>query len=126
MRISDAIPLTEAQVLESLKSILHPLQSAGVLSFRRIYSGGIPYKRGTGYGIRPNTGMVGFADLLIFLLGGKVLHVELKSSTGRLRPEQKAWQLELEGLGHTYAVVRSPAELRDLLVAHGVSHWSLG
>jgi hypothetical protein len=50
---------------------------------------------------------VGVADFTIFLPGGKVVCLEVKSATGKLSEAQLAWSKEMEMLGHTVHVVRT-------------------
>ena len=50
---------------------------------------------------------VGVHDFTIFLPGGRVLCIECKTRLGKLTPEQLAWKLEMEMLGHAVHVVRS-------------------
>lgn len=54
----------------------------------------------------------GTPDILIVLSPtGKLCGVEVKSPTGRLRPEQEAFGRNLEAAGGAYLVVRSLADL---------------
>lgn len=48
-----------------------------------------------------------------------VLWIECKSETGRQRPEQKEFQAEVEGKGHSYLIVRKPEDLIGWLKEHG-------
>jgi DNA-binding HxlR family transcriptional regulator len=54
-----------------------------------------------GMGVHP-----GFADLIV-LSGGRVLFLELKSRTGRLRPDQRAFRDAVQAQGFGWALVRS-------------------
>ena len=55
-------------------------------------------------------GTPGAADLLGLLQGGRFLAIEVKSATGRLTPEQRAWGEMVQRFGGTYLVVRSVEE----------------
>lgn len=63
--------------------------------------------------------MVGFPDLLVYASGGRVGHIEVKSSTGRQLPSQKAVEAWLGTLGHQYAVCRSVDDAAAALDAWG-------
>lgn len=60
---------------------------------------------------------VGAHDITAFLPGGKVMCIECKSKGSKLRPEQLAWKLEMERLGHTVHVVYSFAEFQAALAS---------
>jgi len=63
---------------------------------------------------QPSSIQVGCSDFpIIYLPGGKFVIVEVKAKNGKLKPEQLAWNLELEMLGHTPKVVRSMDEYRE-------------
>ena len=56
------------------------------------------------------TASVGVPDFVVALPAGRVVWVECKSATGKLRHEQAAWLAALRSLGHTAEVVRSLPE----------------
>lgn len=56
----------------------------------------------------------GLPDLII--VGRSVLWAELKSSTGRLKPEQRRWKYALEDAGQEYRLW-TPRHLRDGTIA---------
>lgn len=60
----------------------------------------------------------GFADLLV-LSQGKVMFLEVKSSTGRLRPAQEAFRDAVTQQGFGWALVRSVDDAVGALRAHG-------
>jgi hypothetical protein len=64
---------------------------------------------------RRTTCIVGQTDCIIAVPGGRTLWLELKTRTGKLRPEQAAAQAWLLKLGHRHAVCRSPAEIEAAL-----------
>lgn len=68
---------------------------------------------------RPSTVGVGAPDFVIFADGGRVLVVECKSGTGKQSTPQKAVEVWLSQLGHTYHLVRSMEEF--YLVAKGAN-----
>jgi hypothetical protein len=60
----------------------------------------------------------GLPDLVIGVRQGLVLAVELKSWSGKLRPEQEVW---LSCWGAEGCVVRSTGELLDVLKTYGAA-----
>jgi hypothetical protein len=66
-----------------------------------------------GMGVHP-----GFADLIV-LSGGRVLFLELKSRTGRLRPDQRAFRDAVQAQGFGWALVRSLDDALGALADHG-------
>jgi hypothetical protein len=55
-----------------------------------------------------NTGMTaGEPDLRVYARLGRILFIELKTSTGRLRPEQVERHKALRGIGHRVEVLRA-------------------
>lgn len=66
-----------------------------------------------GMGVHP-----GFADLVV-LSQGKVMFLEVKSSTGRLRPAQEAFRDAVTEQGFGWALVRSVDDALGALRAHG-------
>src|SRR5438876_11763707 len=60
---------------------------------------------------------IGEFDLTVLADAGRVFHVELKSKSGKLRPEQAALHAWAKKLGHSPAVVRSMAEFVALVDA---------
>lgn len=68
-----------------------------------------------GMGVHP-----GFADLVV-LSQGKVIFLEVKSSTGRLRPAQEAFRDAVTQQGFCWALVRSVDDAIGALRAHGIA-----
>jgi len=61
----------------------------------------------------------GIPDLLIYLPEGKVLNLELKKPSGGVQSEhQKEIESELKQLGHTYELVTSKEQVKQLLIEH--------
>lgn len=58
----------------------------------------------------PTTQSPGLPDFIILADGGRLLLVEAKSRTGKLRPEQQAFALAASMLGHKVHLVRSLQE----------------
>ena len=63
--------------------------------------------------------MIGFPDLLVYASGGRIGHIEVKTTKGRHEPSQIAVQCWLEGLAHHYAVCRSIDDVAAALEAWG-------
>lgn len=57
----------------------------------------------------------GVADILGCLPGGRLLAIEVKSSTGRLSPEQRAFLDEIAGLGGLAFMARSIDDVKRVL-----------
>ena len=61
----------------------------------------------------------GVQDLTIYLPEGQVLNLEFKRPKGGGQsPDQKIIELKLKQLGHNYELVRSTAEVFDLIAEH--------
>lgn len=60
----------------------------------------------------------GVQDFTIFLPNGKTLLIEAKARNEKLKPDQLAWKLELERLGHTVHCVRNFDEFKQLIPNH--------
>jgi len=73
-----------------------------------------------GMGVHP-----GFADLVV-LSQGKVMFLEVKSSTGTLRPAQEAFRDAVTQQGFAWALVRSMDDTDAALRAHGFATRSFG
>ena len=65
-----------------------------------------------GMGVHP-----GFADLIV-LSGGRVLFLEVKSQTGRLRKSQEVFRDTVCGQGFAWALVRSVDDALGALADH--------
>lgn len=57
----------------------------------------------------------GAQDFTIFLPHGRTLCIECKAKDGKLSPDQLAWRLEMEMLGHTVHVIQSMGEFLKLV-----------
>jgi hypothetical protein len=94
--------------LLTLKRIWHWRQNAGA----------IPLKDG---GYRKFVGLKGIADVLCVLSPqGRLLGIEVKAASGKLRPDQRAFGERLKAAGGLYCVVRNVRELQTFLEANGV------
>jgi len=56
--------------------------------------------------------IAGLPDRMVLLPHGRVVFVELKTSTGRLRPVQQVWHRRMADLGHPVTVLHGAAEIR--------------
>lgn len=61
-------------------------------------------------------GPTGISDIVGLLLG-RAIYIEVKTATGRQRPEQKAFQAAVERAGGIYIVARSPGEAIDAVLS---------
>ncbi len=66
-----------------------------------------------GMGVHP-----GFADLMV-ISGGRVLFLEVKSQTGRLRKSQEGFRDTVSAQGFGWALVRSVDDALGALADHG-------
>lgn len=78
----------------------------------------VPLKGG---GYRKFTGLRGVSDILCVLPGGRLLAIEVKSATGRLRKEQQHFLNRVNSLGGIGIVVRDVRELDMVLQSVGVA-----
>ena len=62
-------------------------------------------------------GNPGAPDIIGILPGGRFLAVEVKTATGRQRPEQQAWQRACEARGGLYVLARSVEDIDGLVSA---------
>lgn len=57
---------------------------------------------------RFQTGLpIGFPDLIVLLPNGRVVFMEVKTATGKIRPEQKRMHNFLEGMHQHHCIARS-------------------
>jgi hypothetical protein len=104
---------TESDVL---RQCLDYLQIKGILAWR---SNQIPARTKTG-GYRKFVGRKGVADILGCLDDGRLLAVEVKSATGKLKPEQELFLSAVRDRGGVALVIRDVTELqRELEDLHG-------
>ena len=64
---------------------------------------------------RATTNALGVPDFVIAASDGRVLWVEVKSSQGKLRPEQAGFKVMLEMHGHVYHLVTSMRRFLDIV-----------
>lgn len=119
------LKVKESQVVRDCKWLLSNLRAFNRLLYRTIH---VPIARETDYVQKQRAfEMAGIEDLQIYLPGGKILHVEFKSSSGRQREAQKTWEKDLKEIGHVYKIIRSVEEMKELLTSEGVQvnfNWS--
>jgi len=107
-----ALPDPSPKVSESaiLKSCLHYLNLRGIEAFRM--NTGMAMLPGRGGKLQPvRFGKKGLPDICGYLDGGRALFVEVKSATGKLRPEQRAFLERAERCGCKVVVARSVDDL---------------
>lgn len=64
---------------------------------------------------KPTTTNLGVPDFIIFPPSPHVIILELKSRTGKQRPDQLAWQCVVENCGHVYHICRSMGDFYAIL-----------
>ena len=104
----------QAQILGWLNEVglLHWRQNSGTVFFG---------------GRTIHLGPDGLPDIVVVVPpGGRILGLEVKSSKGRQRPTQAAWQIECEAVGGYYRIVRSLEQAMDAVAAVlGEENWKL-
>lgn len=65
---------------------------------------------------------LGAQDFTLFLSGGRLLLIEVKSKEGKWSNDQLAWKLEMEKLGHTVHECRSFDRFIDLVNIKATDH----
>ena len=114
--------MTEAQIVRQCKQYLDLLRCAGKLEYRIVH---IPNPRFSSWKEKDHARtMAGHADCEVYLPGGRVLHIEFKTETGKQRPAQKQWQKDLEAIGHKYHIVRGEVALVTILRHAGIPRHS--
>jgi hypothetical protein len=68
----------------------------------------------TDRGMRVKIGVTGMSDLL-FIGQGYIAWIEVKTPTGRIKPEQLNFISEMKKLGHRAGIVRSVNEALELI-----------
>jgi hypothetical protein len=109
-------PTTEHELQNA---VLQALRAAGALAFR-LNSGLV--KRGARRIVLLPPGT---PDVLAVLPGGRCVWLECKHGRGQLRPEQHAMHAQLLALGHAVYVVRSLADVIDVLNADALTQESI-
>jgi len=67
-----------------------------------------------------NTGVLaGVSDLILIMPNSKVLFVEVKMPNGRQREKQIKFETKINNLKHTYAIVKSLSDFKELLILWG-------
>ena len=90
--------MTESHLLQQIRQALNRTQRVRVVR----NSVGVDEARGVRYGLG-----VGSSDLIGMLPTGRVFALEIKTPTGRLRPEQKTWLTAVRRWGGFAAVARN-------------------
>lgn len=61
-------------------------------------------------------GTPGMADIGGFLCTGRALEIEVKTETGRLRPEQENWRKVCQAMGALHVLARSAEEAEKAVI----------
>lgn len=89
------------------------LNVSGLFWFR-VHLGGIPMVCGPRIILRSNP-MKGFPDYCIVTKLGVLSGLELKSPSGKVKPEQKEWQEKLEANNCNYCLARTEEQVLDFI-----------
>jgi hypothetical protein len=108
----------ERVIQAQIVKFLEIRESAGALMFERTNVASVKTERGNYMA----TGRAGSSDIKIYLRDGRTLHLEVKRPKGRQNANQKAWQAELERLGHTYRIATSVEDVIDILADMAGKH----
>ena len=125
------VELSEAEVKNACEEYLQYAMNQGKLWFSRMNAGDFIETRGDSRRRIKGAGK-GTSDLIVIQSGqvhleymgeqhgpgipvGFVTFIELKSSDGKLRPEQIEFQAKVEALNCRYAIVRSVEDLQEVL-----------
>lgn len=112
------LKVKEADVLRQVKQLLGLHAQRKSLIFRRINVGPKIFGQGR---FSSNFEMRGMPDLLVWIKNGPCLSWELKApKRGRQSPDQKAFQKDIEEVGHTYTLIRSVQEAELALAVQGL------
>lgn len=105
--------LREADIKRTVDDFLQYEQNAGVLYYDRLNSGEIIVMAGQSRR-RIKLCREGTADFFV-LLKGRIIFLEIKSTKGRLRTEQKCFKVLVESQNAEYYMVRDVEELGEIL-----------
>ena len=72
------------------------------------------------------TGTLAGVSDLVFIMPGRLLFAEIKTATGRVSKEQRAFGMKVQDLGHLWAVWRSIDDVRHTFAAIGFSTREVG
>ena len=59
--------------------------------------------------------LAGVSDLIVILPTGRLIFVEVKDDNGKQSDKQRAFELRVDALGYTYAIVRSLEEFKEVI-----------
>jgi hypothetical protein len=110
----------EKDLLINTKKILNVFKNQGLISYTRMHV--MPIMRGGRMTV--NKDMQGVEDLQVYMFGGKLWCIELKSLKGKQSEHQKAREIELKALGFDYSIIRTVDELLSNLRQRGLSCWA--
>lgn len=114
------IELTESEVKKGVEDWLQYAMNQGKLWFARLNAGDIfiPNKDGSNR-LFKGVGK-GTADYIVIQIGQPLLtyvtFIEIKSTKGKQKPEQREFELMIDKFNCRYTIVRSVDELEQLLV----------
>ena len=103
--------MKESQLQSAIESMLRLYENRKALVYIKNNSGAARTAKNSFI----RFGKAGSPDFLVFLSGGKTLHLEVKVGKNRQTANQKAYQQQCEALGHVYRIVRSVQEVREVL-----------
>ena len=106
-----AAPRLESAILRDIRAALNTATDAGGRLRCRVFRNSVGYDEGR----QVRYGQPGSPDLWGVLADGTAFAIEVKSETGRMRPEQQAWWVAARKWGVQGGVARSVDEAMELL-----------
>lgn len=103
--------MKESQLQTTVEHYLSILESQGKLVYIKNNSGAFKTASGGFYRV----GKAGSSDFLVFVKGGKCLHLEIKVEKGRQSNLQKEYEDKVTAIGHKYFLARSIDEVTEML-----------
>ena len=100
----------ESQIQTAIECYLRLLENQKKIIYQKNNSGAYSIK---GSFIR--YGKKGSPDFYVFLNNGRILHLEVKTKTGKQNENQIEFQKNIEKLGHIYEIVRAVDGVQVLL-----------
>lgn len=102
--LKEAPVVSEAVILKQHREWLTIQQRLKNLAFTRISTGGIRFSSKGRDTFVKNPDQVGVSDFIIWMKGGPVLCLEIKSKKGKLSDSQQLFSQKISDMGHMYLV----------------------
>jgi len=103
--------MKESGIVNAIYHFLQYQENLGKLVFIRNNSGAFINPKGNFF----RMGRPGSPDFLLFMNGGRCLHIEVKNERGKQNVAQLEYEIKVKQLGHQYYIVRSVDDVECLL-----------